>query len=93
MLTSMLLTRVAGNYGHTLAGELQQRLGGPAAIHALDPGSPASLAGVPRAGFHFPSRIRRKPEKFPVPGTIRDWKPLEFPGKFRPNLNFLKKFV
>jgi len=64
----MLLTRVAGNYGHTLAGELQQRLGGPAAIHALDPGSPASLTGVPRVdGIQNTDRGRTV---FQIPSTL-----------------------
>ena len=44
-------------------------------------------------GFTIPLGNRRKPGFFPVPGTGRDWKPPGFPGKFRPNLNFSKKFV
>ena len=46
-----------------------------------------------RPGFTIPLGNRRKPGFFPVPGTGRDWKPPGFPGKFRPNLNFFKKFV
>ena len=56
-------------------------------------GSNRVFGDTDRPGFHFPSGIRRKPEKFPVPGTIRDWKPLEFPEKFRQTLKIFKKFV
>ena len=60
--------RIASDPGVTLAGELQQRLGGPAAIHALDPGSPASLAGVPRVdGIQNTDRGRTV---FQIPSTL-----------------------